>query len=315
MNCTDLFSYIHSLGLTEAGIAPPILPLPGPAYTASPLCPLAAGSGAERYEPQRLLPSCQSILVILFPYYINGVEKSNISRYCRSLDYHLIVRDYLVRIEAFLHAHEECETKCIIDTSPLDDRWLAYEAGLGFFGDNHCLINHRYGSYCFIGSILTSLPLPPHTPLAEECCHCGRCAAACPGRCFQGGIYDYRRCKSFLTQKKGSLLLPEIEVMQKTKLIFGCDVCQDVCPHNAHIDATPLPEFQQNRLLCLQEKDIEGLSNRQFQQAYGDRAFAWRGKKQLLRNLSYLQSRNPGYDGDGNIDEKEDNTACHDNNR
>lgn len=317
MNRTDIVAFLHSLQLDAVGIVPADVPLPPPSYTTSPLCPLAAGTGRERYEPCRLLPSCQSIIVILFPYY-TGPEHGNLSRYSRSRDYHTIVQNYLQRIEDFLHHHEgTCETLPIIDTSVLDDRWLAYQGGLGFFGDNHCFINDRYGSYCFIGSILTSLPLEADESLTKECHHCGRCAAACPGHCFHDGIYDYQYCKSFLTQKKGSITLPEIEVIQKTPLIWGCDVCQDVCHHNQGIAQTPLPEFYEDRLVSLRTEDIESLSNKQFQRTFGTRAFAWRGKKILLRNLAYmedLQPRNPRDDGHGNVNKEEHNTARNDDN-
>lgn len=302
MDSTTVKQFAASLGLNCVGIAPASLPQPPHADQA--LCPLAAGTGAERYEPQRLLPSCRSVIVILFPYYTAASPKANLSLYCQSLDYHSIVQTYLARITAYLQEHFPDSEHCsIIDTSPLDDRWMAYQAGLGFFGDNRCLINDTYGSYVFIGSILTSLPFEPDAPLSKECLHCGACRSACPGHCFSGSIYDYSRCKSYITQKKGSLTLPEIHCLKKTPLIFGCDVCQDSCPHNARIQPTPLPEFYQHRLLQLRRTDIESLSNKQFQQAFGNRAFAWRGKKVLLRNMEYAAAlpAEQGYDGKDGI--------------
>lgn len=308
MNSQAIKDFAKTLHLDAVGIAPAQLPLPPAAYRQSPLCPLASGTGMERYSPQRLLPSCQAIIVILFPYYIGPEAEGNVSLYCRSLDYHSIVHQYLEKIESFLRAAvPEIETRSIIDTSPLDDRWLAYQSGLGFFGDNHCFIHDRYGSYCFIGSILTSLPLEPDAPQVRECLHCGQCQARCPGRCFHDGRYDYRLCKSFLTQKKGSLSLPELQVLQQTPLLFGCDECQRHCPHNKDIVATPLPEFYENRLLTLHRNDISALSNRQFQTQYGTRAFAWRGKKILLRNFDAVagtlesEARHERNDGHSNI--------------
>lgn len=319
MNSHDIKAFARTQHLDAVGIVPAHIPLPPPEYFSSPLCPLAAGHGNERYLPARLLPSCRSVIVIIFPYFTGLSEKSNLSMYCRSLDYHTIVSGYLHGIEKWLHdLVPDCETLSIIDTSPLDDRWLAYQAGLGFFGDNHCFINETYGSYCFIGSILTSLELTPDVPHANECRHCGRCAAGCPGQCFHNGSYHYETCKSFLTQKKGGLTPPEIAVIQKTPLVFGCDECQRVCPHNQAVSPTPLPEFYADRLLMLHGEEFAGLSNRQFQQAYSTRAFAWRGKRILLRNCGYLQSLKPGEQGDygnGDVNKKQDDAPSHNNNR
>lgn len=300
MDSTNLKRFAAMLGLDCVGIAPAVLP--HPPYTGGPICPLAAGTGSERYEPQRLLPSCRSVIVMLFPYYTKKKDLTNLSLYCQSLDYHSIVHAYLSQVSAYLTTHfPHSEQYCIIDTSPLDDRWLAYQAGLGFWGDNHCLINDRYGSYVFIGSILSSLPFAPDTPQDKECLHCHACQAACPGQCFSDASYDYSRCKSYITQKKGDLSQSEIHCLEKTPLIFGCDICQESCPHNADIQPTPLPEFYQHRLPQLRREDIESLSNKQFQQAFGNRAFAWRGKKVLLRNIDYAASIKQGHDSKDSI--------------
>lgn len=287
MNSLHIKQFIYQLGIPCVGIAPGQFPAPPP--PARP-CPLAAGQGPERYDPERLLSPCRSIIVMLFPYYVADPPTANLSLYCRSTDYHLLIRRYLQTVETYLHQHyPSCRTLSVADTSPLADRYLAYLAGLGFIGDNACFIHERYGSYCFIGSILTTLPLTPDTPMHRECYHCHACRHACPGHCFDGADYDYRLCKSYLTQKKGSLSLPEIEVLRKTPLIFGCDMCQAVCPHNAEIPETPLSDFKENRIYTLSHEAIASLSNREFQRKYGNRAFAWRGKKILLRNMEYLR--------------------------
>lgn len=160
MTSQDIKDFAKTLGLDAVGIASAALSLPPASYEQSPLCPLAAGTGRERYTPTAVLPSCQSVIVVLFPYYTGDSATSNLSLYCRPRDYHLIAQAYLERITAYIHEKEPtAATTCVVDTSILADRWLAYQSGLGFFGDNHCFITEKYGSYCFIGSILTSLPL------------------------------------------------------------------------------------------------------------------------------------------------------------
>jgi epoxyqueuosine reductase QueG len=285
MHSQPIKDFARSLHLDACGIAP--IQLDGHVGTNA-ICPLASGQGRERFEPERLLPGCQSIIVVLFPYYIPDDQDSNLSMYCRCTDYHLIVPSYLDRIAAFLqNTYPGCSSRCVVDTSPLSDRWLAYKAGLGFFGDNGCFINKKYGSYCFIGSILTTIPFEPDEPVTDQCLHCSACAAACPGHCLENGTYSYEYCKSYLTQKKVDLTPQEIAVIKKTALVFGCDECQRVCPHNNDITTTPLPEFRQNRLTRIIPDDIEPLTNKEFRQTYGNRAFSWRGKKILLRNMSY----------------------------
>ena len=302
--------YAASLGLDCVGIAP--ARLLAPPVPAASICPLAAGNGPERYEPERLLPGCRSVVVALFPYYGGREKTANLSQYCRSLDYHVIVGEYLAKLSSYIETHYGGTCRPAVDMSPLSDRLLAYEAGLGFIGDNGCLINGQYGSYVFIGNVLTTAAFAPDRPLAQECLHCGACRRACPGQCFSQATYDYRLCKSYLTQKKGNFTLPELQSLQKTPSIFGCDCCQEVCPHNASVPLTPLPEFHRRRLPFLRRQDIESLSNRQFQQAFGDRAFSWRGKKTLLRNMDALAaapSTDEGHDGNCQVHDQDDQQA------
>lgn len=281
--------FCRSLGLTAVGIAPNHLPEP---ERQPDICPLAAGKGPERYDLTGVLPGCQAAVVVLFPYYQEPVNGANLSLYCQFPDYHGIIRQYLEKITAWLGQNwPESRQTTIVDTSVLAERQLAIEAGLGFEGDNGCLINGTWGSWCFIGAVLTTLPLDPDAPNTGECLHCGACARACPGNCFSSGQYDYRTCKSYLTQKKGQLPPEEITILRKTSLVFGCDECQRCCPHNARMPVTPILEFREKRQARLTARELEPLTNRQFKEQYGERAFAWRGKKLLLRNLALLANQ------------------------
>ncbi len=278
-----LKTYCKSLGLTEVGIADHI---PRPEKE-TPICPLASGQGPERYDLEAVLPGCKSAVVILFPYHLPDIPDSNLSCYCQVPDYHPVVRLYLDNIAGWLQNHVlGSETACIVDTSPLAERLLAVQAGVGILGDNGCVINQIYGSWCFIGAVLTTLELKPDVPAKDGCFHCGACAKACLGQCFSENGYDYHFCKSYLTQKKGELTPEEKAVMKKSETIFGCDVCQRVCPLNRDVKNTPLPEFRENRLQHLTAEELESLSNREFRQKYGNYAFSWRGKQILLRNLA-----------------------------
>jgi hypothetical protein len=174
----------------------------------------------------------------------------------------------------------------------LSDRHLAVTAGLGFIGDNGCLIHETYGSYCFIGAVLTTAVLEVDEPTKKECLHCGNCEKICPGKCFSGSAYNFATCKSYLTQKKGDLTVQEQKIIAKTPYIFGCDECQRVCPHNKNIPVTPLADFRTDLLSYVDARAFKNLTNRQFKETYGKRGFSWRGKAILIRNFTYIEQEN-----------------------
>ena len=176
------------------------------------------------------------------------------------------------------------------DTSPLADRYMAYLAGLGFYGKNNCFISPKWGSYVVIGTILTTLELEPNTPLTQSCIGCNRCITACLGQCLGHDEFKFDTCKSYLTQKKGELTSEEEHIIAKTPLVFGCDVCQEVCPHNKDIPTTPIPEFQSVEPY-IDIDELDSLTNKEFKAKYGHRAFSWRGKKILMRNQEIIESK------------------------
>lgn len=243
----------------------------------------------KRTNPQLLLPDSQSIIVCLFPYYTGSCPKANLSTYTYGYDYHQIIKEKLTSIGDYLQSQlPDFRYQAYTDTGPLADRYLAWLAGLGFYGINTCLIHDTYGSWFFIGYLVTNHPFAPDTPQKRSCLQCGRCMAACPGQIILGdGTIDPRRCKSYLTQKKADLSPVEISVLQKSNLIFGCDICQDVCPHNAQVAITKLAEFRHDLVHRIDYEELVQLSNKEFRRRFGNRAFSWRGKKILVRNLEY----------------------------
>lgn len=143
-------------------------------------------------------------------------KQANIALYARSKDYHRVLRKYLDTIISEMKiSYPDTKFHPIVDTSPLADRFLAYQAGLGFFGKNHCLIHPKYGSYFTIGSILTDLSLPSDSPLTLSCGNCTRCMDVCPGRCLKENKFNPWTCKSYLTQKKEPLTKAEEKIIQK----------------------------------------------------------------------------------------------------
>ena len=258
-------------------------------YESNP-CPFTAADVEERLlGTTEFTP--KSAIVCLFPYYVERSGPSNLSRYTWATDYHLVINEYLEKLTEKLQKMDTSAQFSIhCDTSPLADRYMAYLAGLGFYGKNNCFISPKWGSYVVIGTILTTLELEPNTPLAQSCIGCNRCITACLGQCLGHDEFKYDTCKSYLTQKKGDLTNEEETIIGKTPLVFGCDVCQEVCPHNQNIPTTPIPEFQQVEPY-IDITELDTLTNKEFKAKYGNRAFSWRGKKILIRNQNIIEEK------------------------
>ena len=245
MKYINLQEICKELNIYEFGVAS--WPLPENAksilYESNP-CPFTAANVEERLLGTSLFTP-KSAIVCLFPYYVEHKDPSNLSRYTWATDYHLVINEYLKKlIEKLQIINTDAQFSIHCDTSPLADRYMAYLAGLGFYGKNNCFISPKWGSYVVIGTILTTLELEPDTPLTQSCMGCNRCITACLGQCLGLDEFKFDTCKSYLTQKKGELTSEEEHIIAKTPLVFGCDVCQEVCPHNKDISTTPIPEFQ-----------------------------------------------------------------------
>src|SRR5437870_10161598 len=173
-----------------------------------------------------------------------------ISRYAWSMeDYHEAVMRRLREVESRLRQdsarlQEELQTRCYVDTGPLVERVYAKYAGIGWIGKNTCILNQKLGSWLFLGVILTSLELEPDVPAPDRCGTCTRCIDACPTDALIAPYQlDANRCIAYLTiEKRGAI--PEHIREGIGRHIFGCDICQDVCPWNRKAPATSAPEFQ-----------------------------------------------------------------------
>lgn len=202
---------------------------------------------AARRDPRRLLQSARSIICVgkLYngpqPYSISRPESELawISRYAWGPDYHAALRRGLERLAASLGG--DFEHRICVDTAPLLERSYARQAGLGWIGRNTCLINQQYGSWFFLGEMLTSLEVEPDAPSPDRCGTCRRCIDACPtGALVPVGNrweLDARLCISYLTiELRGAI--PEELRAGVGRQVFGCDICQDVCPWNRRAPVT-----------------------------------------------------------------------------
>jgi len=278
-----------SIGITEAGIVQAgVFSDLGDILCMHKNTPMVPENIDERINPFLLMSDAKSIIVCLFPYYTTA-PKGNISKYAYGEDYHYVTERKLSKVKALLES-KGYKAQIYADNTPLNDRYLAYKAGLGFIGKNGFLINPLYGTYTFIGYIITDCPLTPDTPLENTCMQCMQCIKSCPGGALsECGSFDAQKCLSYITQKKGELSEDEKNIIKKSGSIWGCDVCQDVCPHNKNVPVSPFEEFTKN---IISDLELDGeISNREFKRNYAKRAFSWRGKAVLLRNLNIIKNK------------------------
>ncbi|MBK0347419.1 tRNA epoxyqueuosine(34) reductase QueG [Aerococcaceae bacterium zg-ZJ1578] len=248
----------------------------------------------ERLYPELIFDKPKSIISIALAYpsrlkYQAPQDKENrrgmFARASWGIDYHDILRDRMDKLIAFIKERSETATfKPMVDTGELIDVVTAQRAGLGFIGKHGLLITKEFGSFVYLGEIITNIEFEPDEPVENGCGDCTRCVDACPTGAIMGdGRLNAPRCLSFQTQTKG--YLPDEFRRKITHVIYGCDICQLVCPYNQGIDShihpemEPEPESVQPLL-----KPMLTITNKQFKEQFGHMAGSWRGKKPLQRN-------------------------------
>ena len=231
---------------------------------------------------KRIPNGAKSVIVCLFPYRMDSYpEELNISKYAVVKDYHTVTAELLSKAADMLKDRFGGEYAVFADNSPIREVFAAYSAGLGVIGKNGLLINPVYGSDVFIGEIITTLDIKPDTPLQKTCLECNMCIKRCPGGAIGENGVDVSLCLSDITQKKGELTEREEEIISENGMIWGCDVCSDVCPMNKNAKIKPHAEFLQDISF---EVDLN-LSTKQLK----EKAFGFRGKKVLERNIELLK--------------------------
>lgn len=252
------------------------------------------GSIEERTEPTRLLPEAQSIISIALAYpsriknQIRGTKEERRGIFARAswgLDYHVVLRERLKKLEQFIKEKvPEATCKIMVDTGELSDRAVAERAGIGFSGKNTSIITKEFGSFVYLGEMITNIPFIPDEPVTDSCGDCRKCLDACPtGALVQGGQLNAQRCIAYLTQTKD--FLPEPFRNKIGNRIYGCDTCQQVCPWNKGVDFHLHPEFEPDPEIAKPKlKPMLKISNRKFREKFGHLSGAWRGKKPLQRN-------------------------------
>ncbi|WP_235864068.1 tRNA epoxyqueuosine(34) reductase QueG [Sutcliffiella halmapala] len=248
----------------------------------------------KRTNPLLLLPQARSIIAIALAYPSKMKDAPRSTRedrrgiFCRAswgVDYHVVLREKLQKLEAFiLEKRPDALTRSMVDTGELSDRAVAERAGIGWSGKNCMIITPEFGSYVYLGEMITTIALEPDRPIEDQCGSCNKCVEGCPtGALVQGGQLDSNKCIAFLTQTKG--FLPE---QYRTKIgnrIYGCDTCQTICPKNKGMDFHLHPEMEPDpEIVKPKLKPLLTISNREFREKFGKISGSWRGKKPIQRN-------------------------------
>ncbi len=240
----------------------------------------------------QIFPEAKSIISIGLSYHhpsdkpAGGELYGRISKIAWGRDYHNILKE---KMEALMEAIGEeimpMKYMAFADTGPLVDRGVAHRAGLGNYGKNGFIIHRDYGSFFVIGNILVDREIEIDQRLGQDICgDCTKCIRACPTGALEGPFsFNAQKCISYITQKKG--ILGDEERQHMGNHIYGCDICQMVCPYNRKARTTDIQDFKPHPNLAYPKlPDLLKMTNSEFRQTYGITSAGWRGKKVLQRN-------------------------------
>ncbi len=252
----------------------------------------------KRYDPRLLVEGTKSIVTVLYNYFpkqtLSDSDRFKIAKYAYGADYHDVLKrkmqQLLERIETQTGKLEG--TRVFVDSAPVLDRAWAVRCGLGFIGKNTTLIHPKKGSFFFIGHLFLPIELEETgRPMTNRCGRCTKCLDACPTGALESPFHiDARKCISYLTiEYKGSLA--GIDPKSFKGWMYGCDICQDVCPYNRFALPNHEPEFQPSqKLLDMHEDDWESLLKEEFETLFKHSAVQRAGYEGLKRNIEFISS-------------------------
>ncbi|MBU3143091.1 tRNA epoxyqueuosine(34) reductase QueG [Clostridium sp. CF012] len=241
----------------------------------------------KRINPFLYMPEGKTIISIAFPYIydLDFSQSAYFSKYTLGRDYHAVTTEYMEKVCKFIEGVGG-KAMSFVDSNALPERYIACNSGVGFIGKNNTLITEKYGSYVFLGEIITDLIILPDKPLVQKCGKCEMCLQACPTNSIVKGVSginnDANICLSYITQKK------HIEDSWFEKLdgrLFGCDTCQRACPYNSEIQFSTISEFKPYEYMeNMDLKALMNMDNDLFKDKYKITSCGWRGKNILKRN-------------------------------
>ena len=248
-----------------------------------------------RIDSSKWFEKGKTIISIAFPYVflekdnkVKSQKENGFSIYTQGLDYHYVVNKYLNEICEIIESYGG-KTKTFVDSNTLPERYLAFISGVGFIGKNNMIITKKYGSYVFLGEIITDLEIYDEDKrnfdeidLFKECGDCNICYDKCPTKSINSARKNCNICLSYITQKKE---LKDWEIEKLEGRMFGCDTCQFSCPYNKKIENSKIEEFRPLNFLNEYNDDyIISMNNSQFKESFKKTSSGWRGKNIIKRN-------------------------------
>lgn len=248
----------------------------------------------KRTDPAKLVEGARSVISVILNYCPASTqtdpEAPVLSKYAYGKDYHEVIQKKLKHLLQYISSNMApvCG-RAFVDSAPVLEKAWAARAGLGWIGKNTCLISPKTGSFCFIGNLIVDIPLHYDQPIADFCGHCTRCIDACPTKAIVAPrMLDARRCISYLTIENKAPISEEFHGWLANR-VFGCDICQDVCPWNRKAaqhrekDFDPLPE-----LLGMTRDDWHNMDEEQFNRIFRKSVVKRAKFKGLKRNLDFI---------------------------
>ncbi|MDP4710239.1 MAG: tRNA epoxyqueuosine(34) reductase QueG [Saprospiraceae bacterium] len=251
----------------------------------------------KRIDPRKLVPGARSVISLMYNYYTPDKpadpDAPKMATYAYGADYHHVIKAKLRTLMAGLQEQTGAfEGRCFVDSAPVMERDWAKRSGLGWMGKNTLLIHPRAGSFFFLAEIILDLDFEYDGPIKDYCGTCRRCIEACPTGAIAPGGYqlDASKCISYFTIEYREELIPDAFQGQFENWMFGCDICQDVCPWNRFSTRHQEPEFEPKaELLQLRQSDWIELTEEIFGRLFRHTAVERTGFKGLQRNIRFLQ--------------------------
>lgn len=243
----------------------------------------------KRINPNHYMEEGKAIISFAFPYLQEDEYFNNgFSVYTRGEDYHNVVHKYLNKVCEFIES-KGGKAIALTDSNTLPERYIAYISGLGFIGKNNMLITKKYGSYVFLGEIITDLDIAnedirkfEEIKSFKECGKCEICYKECPTKSINKNKKNSNICLSYITQKKQ---LSDIEMRLMNGRIFGCDSCQLECPYNSDSEFSKIEEFKiKDFMKNVNTDDLLKIDNKSFKETLKTTSCGWRGKNVIMRN-------------------------------